>query len=145
MQRKDKEDISDKKTWVNLEAHLPSKKKEEDYRRKKQFRRQPKRNPKKRNRDALSPPTTTDARKGDNLKHLRLSKPNGEPTNFKEGKVSKLLRIFENNEEDIQSKQKTRLFSGFESKKREDNLIGQELSPSEMKSNGRGGQQSPLN
>ena len=26
-----KEDISDKKTWVNLEAHLPSKKKEEDY------------------------------------------------------------------------------------------------------------------
>ena len=27
-----KEDIIGKKTWVNLEAHLPSEKKEEDYR-----------------------------------------------------------------------------------------------------------------
>ena len=27
-----KEAISDKKTWVNLEARLPSEKKEEDYR-----------------------------------------------------------------------------------------------------------------
>ena len=26
-----KEDIIGKKTWVNLEAHLPSEKKEEDY------------------------------------------------------------------------------------------------------------------
>ena len=33
-----KEAISDKKTWVKLEARLPSEKKEEDYRGKNQFR-----------------------------------------------------------------------------------------------------------
>ena len=83
-------------------------------------------NKKKRNRDALSPPTN-DARKGNYKKHFRLSKPNGEPSNQNRGKVSKLLKVFEKNknEEDINSKQLTRLFSGFEMLKKEKNLIGQ--------------------
>ena len=57
------------------------------------------------------------------------------------------MKVFEKNEneEDIKSKQLTRLFSGFEMLKKEKNLIGQEQSPSEIESNGRGGKQSPLN
>ena len=103
-------------------------------------------NSKKRNRDALSPPTC-DARKGTYKKHLKLSKPNGELSKENGGKVSKLLKIFEKteNEADNKTKQLTRLFSGFEMLKKENNLIGQDQSPSEVKTNGRGGNQSPLN
>ena len=54
-------------------------------------------NRKKRNIDALSPPTN-DARKGNYKKHCKLSKPNGEPSKQNGGKVSKLLKIFEKNE-----------------------------------------------
>ena len=91
------------------------------------------------------PPPTNDARKGDSKKHLRLSKPNGEPSKQNKGKVSKLLQVFERNEDDIKPKQLTRLFSGFEILAKEKNLIGQNSSPSEIESNGRRGQQSPLN
>ena len=92
-------------------------------------------------------PPTNDARKGNTKKHLRLSKPNGEPSKQNKGKVSKLLKVFEKNEneDDIKSKQLTRLFSGFEMLKNEKNLIGQKQSPSEVETNGRGGNQSPLN
>ena len=46
---------------------------------------------------------------------------------------------------DSKPKQMTRLFSGFEMLKKENNLIGQNQSPSEVETNGRGGNQSPLN
>ena len=124
---------------------MPCDKKREDYRKEMiQEDNQKETNPKKRNRDALSPPTT-DARKGNFKKQLRLSKPNGEPSKLNNGKVSKLLKVFERNEDDIKPKQLTRLFSGFEMLAKEKNLIGQNSSPSEKKSNGRGGQPSPLN
>ena len=58
---------------------------------------QKERSSKKRNRDALSPPTN-DACKGNYKKHFKLSKPNGEPSKQNGGKVSKLLKIFEKNE-----------------------------------------------
>ena len=106
---------------------------------------QKERSSKKRNRDALSPPPC-DAHKGSSKKHLKLSKQNGKLSKENEGKVSKLLKFFENeNEADIKPKQLTRLFSGFEIKKNENDLIGEDKSPSEVKTNGRGGKQSPLN
>ena len=86
--------LSEKKAIVNLEARLPCDRKKGDYQKeKKQEDNLIETNPKKRNRDALSPPTT-DARKGNFKKQLRLSKPNGEPSKLNNGKVSKLLKVF---------------------------------------------------
>ena len=138
-----------KKTLVNLEACMPCVKNVEDNLKEKPLEdNQKEGNRKKRNRDALSPPTC-DARKGIYKKHLKLSKHNGEPSKENGGKVSKLLKIFEKteneNEADNKTKQLTRLFSGFEMLKKENDLIGQDQSPSEVKTNGRGGNQSPLN
>ena len=134
-----------KKTCVNLEARMPCDNKREDYQKEKILEdNQKENNTKQRNIDALSPPTI-DARKGNFKKHLRLSKPNGEPSKLNKGKVSKLLKVFERNEDDIKAKQLTRIFSGFHMLAKEKKLIGQKWSTSEVESHGRGGQQSPLN